>query len=98
MESDLSGSHPYLRRAASLGFSDILKAVAVPYTLILYGIAWISAQPFLVIALRLFSRERTPAYQVLSVVIYLAINAACLLAWYKLTKYIRNRLLFKESV
>jgi len=80
-----------------LGFSDVVKAVLVPYTLILYGLAWMSAQPFLVMALKLFDRERAPLYQVLSVVIYLAINAACLLAWYKITKNIRNRILLKTE-
>jgi len=75
----------------------ILRAIEIPLMLVLYGIAWIAVQPFLIMGLRILDTGTPVLRQVISVIAYLLINAAWLLVWYKLAKHVRDRSLLKQK-
>ncbi len=89
--TDLNLAFRPLTWRVMVGIKGILESIKIPYLLVLYGILWISIQPFLITSLRILDTNRSVASQVISVLAYLAINAAWLLLWYKITKYIRNK-------
>jgi len=73
-----------------------LRAIEIPLALVLYGIIWIAAQPFLIMGLRILDTGTSALRQIVSVIVYLLINAMWLYLWYKLTKYVRDRLLLTK--
>ncbi len=80
-----------------VSIARILRAIEIPLMLVLYGIVWIAVQPFLIMSLRILDTGTPVLRQVISVIAYLLINAVWLFLWYKLVKYIRDRLLLKQK-
>ncbi len=80
-----------------VSIARILRAIEIPLMLVLYGIVWIAMQPFLIMSLRILDTGTPVLRQVISVIAYLLINAVWLFLWYKLVKYIRDRLLLKQK-
>lgn len=80
-----------------VSITRILRAIEIPLMLVLYGIVWIAVQPFLIMGLRILDTGTPALRQVVSVIAYLLINAAWLLVWYKLAKYVRDHSLLKQK-
>ena len=80
-----------------VSIARILRAIEIPLMLVLYGIAWVAIQPFLIMSLRVLDMGTPVLRQVISVATYLLINAVWLFLWYKLTKYVRDRTLLKQK-
>ena len=78
----------------------VFKAIATPMPAILYATAWFSLQPVILRATHTLSILLGPgigkeAAQVISTAIYVITNISWLASWYKLTKYLRSRVIRK---
>ncbi len=78
----------------------VLRAVATPMPAILYAIAWFSIQPIVLRVIYVLPILVSPsvgreAAQVASAAIYVTVNISWLASWYKLTKYLRSKVIRK---
>ena len=74
----------------------VLTAIATPMPTILYAVAWFSLQPALlrvtyVLPYIIGSNVPENIAQVISATVYVIANIFWLISWYKLTKWLRNR-------
>ncbi|MCD6340870.1 MAG: hypothetical protein J7L51_02840 [Desulfurococcales archaeon] len=80
----------------------VLKAVATPMPAILYAATWFSLQPIILRVIYILPILVSPnvgreVAQVASTAVYVIVNISWLASWYKLTKYLRSRIIRSKT-